>query len=548
MAAGTGNRWTSPTTTSGHPWASFLLGAMDPGTSNVQYRQLQIANTEFYGFYVQDDWKVTPKITLNLGLRYEYQGGLWDPEYRLPQRLDLTDPIPGMAEAIDPKIPADIRARMAESAGAKGYTYNGAFYFTEEDSKRKTDAWTGGFMPRIGLAWRLDEKTAFRAGYGRFVTPTELANSERDTLGEIDLAAFNPVTNVLSNVNGVPVAFLANPFPQGLTPAYGKSYGRNTNLGDNVSWDEYEQRTPVSDRINVSLQREMTWRIVADATYFVNFISHDQYSQNLNLMDPRLRYTYGAYVDQAVPNPFYNYGTVEQFPGALRRTATVARSQLLRPYPQYYNIIQTGTDLRKAKYQSLQLRLQRPFANGFSFVATYAYVKQESQWYFDEQDEYDGALTWFDFSVHAGGQLRQPLGGVRPPAPVRRGGDRRAPLRPGPEVRVRHVGLPRRHPRRLADLRDLHLLLGRPHRLHRHDGGPAVGREDRRARRGQVLVRRHRLRPSARVHPAQQRVDLRRPHRPELQQPRPDAAEDLQAQPAACACRCGWTPSTRSTG
>ena len=287
---------------------------MDPGTSNVQYRQLQIANTEFYGFYVQDDWKVTPKITLNLGLRYEYQGGLWDPEYRLPQQLDLADPIPGMAETIDPRIPADIRAIMAQSAGAKGYTYNGAFYFTEEGSKRKTDAWAGGFMPRIGLAWRLDEKTAFRAGYGRFVTPTELANSERDTLGEIDLAAFNPMTNVTPNVNGIPVAFLANPFPQGLTPAYGKSYGRYTNLGDNVSWDEYDQRTPVSDRINVSLQREIPFRIVADATYFVNFISHDQYSQNLNLMDPRLRYTYGAYVDQAVPNPFFNYGTVETVP------------------------------------------------------------------------------------------------------------------------------------------------------------------------------------------------------------------------------------------
>jgi hypothetical protein len=408
LAATTGNRWTSPSTTTGHPWASFLLGAMDPGTSNVQYRQLQIANTEFYGFYVQDDWKVTQNLTLNLGLRYEYQGGLWDPQYRLPQELDLTDPIPGMAETIDPKIPADVRAVMAQSAGATGYTYNGAFYFTEEGNKRKTNAWTGGIMPRIGLAWRLGEKTAFRAGYGRFVTPTELANSERDALGEIDLAAFNPRTDVLSNVNGVPVAFLSNPFPQGLTPAYGKSYGRNTNLGDNVSVDEYEQRTPISDRINVSLQREIPFRIVADATYFVNFISHDYYNQNLNLMDPRLRYTYGAYVDQAVANPFYNYGTVEEFPGALRRTATVARSQLLRPYPQYQNLIQTGTDLRKAKYQSFQLRLQRPFANGFSFLATYAYVKQESQWYFDEQDEYDGTLTWYDFSVTQAGSSGNP--------------------------------------------------------------------------------------------------------------------------------------------
>jgi hypothetical protein len=405
---GTANRWTSPTTTTGHPWASFLLGAMDPGTSNVQYRQLQVANTEFYGFYVQDDWRITPKITVNLGLRYEYQGGLWDPEYRLPQRLDLTQPIPGMAQAIDPKIPADVKAIMAQSAGATGYAYNGAFSFTEPDSRRKTDAWKGGIMPRVGLAWRFDEKTVFRAGYGRFVTPTELANSERDTLGEIDLAAFNPVTNVLSNVNGRPVAFLADPFPQGLTPPYGKSYGANTNLGDNVSWDEYEQRTPVSDRINVSLQREIAWRVVADATYFVNFVSHDQYSQNLNLYDPRLSYAYGAAIDKSIPNPFYNYGTVEQFPGALRRQATVAYTQLLRPYPQYQNLTQTGTDLRKAKYQSLQLRLQRPFANGFSFVATYAYVKQDSQWFFDAQDEYDGLLTWFPFSVTQSGGSGNP--------------------------------------------------------------------------------------------------------------------------------------------
>jgi len=86
----------------------------------------------------------------------------------------------------------------------------------------------------------------------------------------------------------------------------------------------------------------------------------------------------------------------------------VPRSQLLRPYPQYYNIIQTGTDLRKAKYQSLQLRLQKAFSNGVSFLATYAYVKQESQWYFDEQDEYDGILTWYDFSVTQAGSSGNP--------------------------------------------------------------------------------------------------------------------------------------------
>ena len=148
--------------------------------------------------------------------------------------------------------------------------------------------------------------------------------------------------------------------------------------------------------------------MVADATYFANFVSHDQYSQNLNLADPRLAYTYGAAVDKSVPNPFYNYGTTETFPGALRRSSTVAMSQLFRPYPQYGDIIQTGTDLRKAKYHSLQFRLQRPFANGFSFLATYAYVKQSSQWFYDIQDEYDLNMTWFDFSVSQSGRSGAP--------------------------------------------------------------------------------------------------------------------------------------------
>jgi hypothetical protein len=213
---------------------------------------------------------------------------------------------------------------------------------------------------------------------------------------------------VLSSVNGVPQAYLSNPFPQGLTPAYGQSYGRYTQLGDAVTIDEYQQRTPISDRINVSVQRELPFRVVADATYLVNFISHDQYSQNLNLMDPRLTYTYGALIGQAVANPFYNYGTVETFPGALRRSPTVARSQLLRPYPQYGDIIQTGTDLRKARYQSLQLRLQRPFSDGFSFLVSYAYVKTRSQWFYDEQDEYDGKLSWMDFSVTQSGRTGAP--------------------------------------------------------------------------------------------------------------------------------------------
>jgi len=404
----TGKDYSKADANTGHAWASFLLGAINPGSSNVRYNVLQSANTELYGFYFQDDYKITPKLTLNLGLRYEYEGGLVDPSYRFPQRLDLTDTIPGMQAAVDPLMPADAKAKMAESVGQKSFIYNGAFYFTGNDSKHKTSPDPYAFMPRIGLAYRLNDRTVLRVGYGRFVVPASLANPERDTLGEIDLGGFTPTTAVPSIVAGVPQAYLANPFPNGLDPITGKTYGRYTNLGTTVSLDEYNQRTPISDRINVSLQRELPGKVVLDTTYFVNWVSRDQYTVNLDMMDPRLSYTYKSALSASVNNPFYNYGTPQTFPGALRNTKTVSLGSLLVPYPQYTGITQTGTDLRKARYQSLQFRGQRAFAGGFSMLATYVYFTARSQWFFDPQDEYDNKLSWYNFSVTQAGTSGAP--------------------------------------------------------------------------------------------------------------------------------------------
>jgi hypothetical protein len=111
-------------------------------------------------------------------------------------------------------------------------------------------------------------------------------------------------------------------------------------------------------------------------------------------MDPRLSFKYGASLQTAVPNPFFQYGTVDTFPGALRSRANVSRADLLKPYPQYLNMIQEWTNGRKARYHTLELRAQRPFFSGMSVLAGYAYVRGSRQEFYDNVDEYDGVWTW----------------------------------------------------------------------------------------------------------------------------------------------------------
>jgi hypothetical protein len=385
----TANTPTAPNTrASGDGYATMLLGGIDED-SNAQVTPTTRPSVHYWGFYVQDDLKLTSRLTLNLGLRYEFEKAPYDRggEYRLSRPFDRTNPIPEM-QATPPVMPDVVRSLMNQP-----YQFNGAWRFTDQDNPGMWNPKKENFLPRAGLAFRLDSKTAIRAGYARYLTP---ANVQVAIIGELPYPGFSGRTNVAPVIEGKPQAYWSNPFPSTnpLIPVQGKALGRYTNLGGAVTTDVENFKPNLNDRFNVSLQREVMQKIVLDVTYFAN-IGHDlPYTKNFNMMDPQLSYTNKTLLTQRVNNPFYQYLTPSKFPGQLRNQAQVTIADLLKPFPQYSSLTQTNTPGVKERYHSVQIKAQRPFANGFNFVLAYNYNRERQQEFYNDLEEFKGVFRY----------------------------------------------------------------------------------------------------------------------------------------------------------
>ena len=187
----------------GDSWASFLVGAPEAGSSATVAPQYSRVN--FYSAYFQDDFKLSRRITLNLGLRYEYETAPMDPEYRLTRMTDLMDPIPEF-QAKPPVFHPLVTAMYG-----KPYIYNGAFHFTTPENPRKFSTNNHVFLPRIGASIRMDDKTSLRMGWARFVVPPLVVS--RTITSDPGYYGFSQSTSLAPTTLGVPGAKLSNPFP-----------------------------------------------------------------------------------------------------------------------------------------------------------------------------------------------------------------------------------------------------------------------------------------------------------------------------------------------
>ncbi|MFZ0593925.1 MAG: carboxypeptidase-like regulatory domain-containing protein [Bryobacteraceae bacterium] len=396
----TANTYNNPNTSLyGDQFATLLLGALDSSSEMIGGPSPSPID-DFFGLYIGDDWKVSRNITLNLGLRYEYEPAWHDDAHNLSQGLDLTQINPAIA-ANPPVMPSQATAIV----GNNYWSYNGLWNFTSDSHPGMWNPQQGMFQPRFGVAYRINDKTALRLGYALYATPTEYLFTSAPVSGFEDIEFLEPplfgVTGYQYTaplLNGVPQETLSNPFPASnpLVPILGRAGGTNTGRGGSpLIWYPQNLQKEYNNRINVTFQHEFPGQIVAAATYFANF-GDQQYNKALNNIDPRLEEQYQSSLNTQVANPFYHYLNTTVIPGPLYNQATVPLSSLLVQYPLYGPLYQIGTLGAQELYNSLELTAQKRFSYGYNFLFGYTYIRERNQMFLNDLETYENQLQWQD--------------------------------------------------------------------------------------------------------------------------------------------------------
>lgn len=396
------------TLVNGDQWATFLMGALDNQTEMIG-GPVPKPITNFYGMYFQDDWKITRKLTLNLGLRNEYEAAWHDTDHNLSQAMNLSAPVPEI-QANPPSMPAV----ASQLVGSNYWHFTGAWQFTTPGHPGMWNPPALALAPRAGFAYALNDKTALRVGYARYVIPTEYNFTAAPFAGFEDINFLEPPNFGMFGyqftaplLQGVPQETFANPYPASTNPLIpnfgpiaGKALGTNVGRGgENLLWYPENLSKAYNDRININIQRQLPGGFVAGFTYFLN-LGHQHYTKELNAINPNLLIQYAnnpSYLNQTVANPFYHYLDTTVNNGPYYNEPTLPLSSLLVPYPMYGPMFQIGTCCALERYNQLQVRFQRAYANGFNFLFTYVYINEQSQINnFNDLTYYNNTFQWQD--------------------------------------------------------------------------------------------------------------------------------------------------------
>lgn len=357
----------SPAAPNGQGLASFLLGLPTDGQINVNDSLAEQSKT--LAFYLQDDWRVSSRLTLNFGMRYDVDSPATERFNRSIRNFDASVPNP-----IDAVARTNYTANPIPEIPASQFRALGGLTFAGAGGQPRTlwKADRNNFAPRIGLAWSAAKKTVVRTGYGVYFVPLGVDRSSVNQSGYSIRNALVPSLN-----NGLTfLASLANPFPGGFALPAGPSGGLATDVGRSISFFNPEPANGYMQRYSFGIQQEVPGEVLVDISYVGNRGTKLGVSRGINPVPNQYLSTTGtrdqATIDrlsQQVRNPFFPL-----LAGTDLAAQTVARSQLLRPFP-HYSGVSVDQSIGYSWYHSLQVQGERRFRRGFTMQFNYTWSK-----------------------------------------------------------------------------------------------------------------------------------------------------------------------------
>jgi len=351
------------TSSSGTGMASLLLGT--PSAGSIGYNSAISVQNLYASGFVQDDIKVTHKLTVTLGLRYELETPPTERYNRLAWGFNPTAPLP---------------------ITVPGYNLEGGVQFVNQNGYGRESGTIDGnnFGPRFGFAYSPSSKWVVRGGFGIFYSNLldNLAGfNQVTTIGLGAQGSYNTVTNMTTTNDGglTPATTVANPFPNGLTAPTGNSLGLLTDLGTSVSVLNPHRLNPYVEQWQISVQRQLSATSVLSVAYVgshaLKLVSSllDQTGEGLNLNElPDQYLVAGLPANNKVTNPFYGI-----FPSttSLGSSTTTTQGQLWVKYPQFTTVTEYGNNTNNDLYHSMQVRYEKRLSHGLSLVGNFTYSR-----------------------------------------------------------------------------------------------------------------------------------------------------------------------------
>ena len=403
----------TPSANLGHSYAAFLMGI--PASATVDTNANYALRNPYMGWFGQDQWRVNSRLTLNLGLRLEYEWGRTERYNRVIGWFDpiATLPITAAAQA------AYARSPIPELSAANFSVLGGSIYPGVNGAPSSLQKGEFMLLPRIGAAYQINAKTVIRAGFGTYFDTLNAQNAGPDQSG-FSRATVSPITNNfgvnwLSGNPAAAVSPLADPFPVRAdgtrfdAPA-GDAQGLLARTGS--GWNFFGQAVPRArqQRWRVDVQRQLSTNMMISIGYAGSYSDQIRLSRKLDLLPAQYWNTTGVRnnalatnLNANVANPFAlaNFSALQSSSPVLYQalssrafftSPTIRKNQLLRPF-SHMNALNDSADTSGAvKTHDVEATFQRRFSSGFTLNANYTGLYQRDKLYYF--NEFDADPSW----------------------------------------------------------------------------------------------------------------------------------------------------------